>query len=336
MASKINTELYTHFLLANQKVFSAVWLAELLEDHPAHDSVSRWLANTKLRPRLLWKYSKLYVNPKTGYLILDDSVYDKWYAPENEVALVQYSGTHHRLVRGIGIVTLMWTNDMHTAFDKASHIPVDYRLFAKKQDGYTKNEHFRHMLELAKHRGFMPRAVLFDAWYASLANLKLIRSSGWVFICGLQADRTVSLTPGMHQKLDSLDIPQQGIICHLKGFGFIKVIKIVRTETDIDYVATNELTLPAPDMRAASARRWQVEEYHRGVKQTTGAACCSGRRQRVQRNHFFCSFLAFLAMEIYRLRSGVGWYRLQREIVKEAFRRYLAIPLIPLPVPMRT
>lgn len=334
MSPKINTELYTQFLLANQKSFSATWLAELLNFHPAHDSVTRWLANSKLRPRLLWKYSKPFVDLNSGYLIFDDSVYDKWFAPENELAQIQYSGRHHRLVRGIGVVTALWTNQLTPDFDKSKHIPVDYRIYRKKQDGYTKNQHFRHMLELAYHRGFQPQAILFDAWYASLANLKLVRQFGWIFICGIQADRTVSLSPGKHQRLDSVVIPDGGIQCHLKGFGFIKVIKIVRTETDIDYVATNELSLPAPDMRVASARRWQVEEYHQGVKQTTGAACCSGRRQRVQRNHFFCSFLAFLALEAYRLRSGVSWYRTQKELIKETFQRYLAEPLIPLPRPM--
>lgn len=332
ITSKINTELYTQFLLANQKTFSATWFAELLKDDPAHDSVTRWLAKSKLQPKLLWKYAKPMVDVNGGYLILDDTVYDKWYAPKNELAKFQYSGTHHRPVRGIGVVTLLWNSEREP--EEAEHIPVDYRIYCKKQDGYTKQQHFRHMLEMAFFRDFTPKAVLFDGWYAALANLKLIRSLGWIFICGIQCDRIVSLAPHKHQRVDSLIIPRGGITCHLKGFDSVKIFKLVRTKTDIDYIATSDVSLTFPDIRDAAARRWKIEEYHQGVKQTTGAASCPARRQRIQRNHFFCSFLAFLALEQQRLSTGISWYRSQKDIVKETIVRYMQDPLIPLPKPV--
>ena len=332
ISSKINTELYTQFLLANQKTFSACWLAELLDNCPAHDSVTRWLAKSKLQPKLLWKYAKPMVDATNGYLVLDDSIYDKWYAPKNELAKFQYSGTHHRKVRGICVVTLLWNSEQKP--ETAQHIPVDYRIYSKKYDGYTKNQHFRHMLETAFFRDFVPEAVLFDAWYSSLDNLKLIRSLGWTFIGGIHKDRHVSLVPREHRRVDSLTIPKNGLICHLKGFGQVKIFKIVRAKTDIDYIATNDVSLTFPDIRNAAARRWKIEEYHQGVKQTTGAESCPARRQRIQRNHLFCSFLAFLALEKQRLKTGVSWYRSQKDIVKEAIMRYMENPLIPLPKPV--
>ncbi len=46
-------------------------------------------------------------------------------------------------------------------------------------DGLTKNDHFRHMIQTAHQHGFTPEGVLFDSWYSSLANLKLIRDLDW-------------------------------------------------------------------------------------------------------------------------------------------------------------
>lgn len=66
------------------------------------------------------------------------------------------SGKHHRVVKGINLTTVLWTEG-----DK--HIPVDCRLYEKSQDGATKNEHFRALLQTAKDRGFGPKCVEFDS-----------------------------------------------------------------------------------------------------------------------------------------------------------------------------
>jgi hypothetical protein len=42
-----------------------------------------------------------------------------------------------------------------------------------------KNDHFRDMLDKAKERGFKPKFVMFDTWYASVKNLKAVRESDW-------------------------------------------------------------------------------------------------------------------------------------------------------------
>ena len=77
----------------------------------------------------------------------------------------------HRVVAGINLVTLLWSDGTYA-------IPCDYRLFDKPVDGLTKHEHVRAMLKTAHQRGFRPRLVAFDSWYSSLENLKMIRSLG--------------------------------------------------------------------------------------------------------------------------------------------------------------
>lgn len=111
-----------------------------------------------------------------GWLIGDDTVLDKRYSRKNELARWQYSGTHHQVVMGIGLLTLLWSKGQE-------HTPIDFRVYAKKKDGKTKNEHFRVMLTLAKHRGFQGKGVIFDCWYSSLKTLTAFKKV-WLDLYG--------------------------------------------------------------------------------------------------------------------------------------------------------
>ena len=48
------------------------------------------------------------------------------------------------------------------------------------------------MLREAKTRGFVPECICFDSWYASLKNLKAVRSYGWKWLTRLAPNRLVS------------------------------------------------------------------------------------------------------------------------------------------------
>ena len=76
--------------------------------------------------------------------------------------------------------------------DSDAHIPCDYRIYDKPEDGKTENEHFRDMLYKAKFKGFEPECILFDNWYAGLDNLKLIRNLGWYWQTRLEYNRLIS------------------------------------------------------------------------------------------------------------------------------------------------
>jgi len=57
----------------------------------------------------------------------------------------------------------------------------------------------------------------------------------------------------------------------LRGFGFVVVARIVFQNGDIRYVCTNDLSLTDyADVSRESKKRWTIEEFHRGIKQTTG------------------------------------------------------------------
>jgi hypothetical protein len=172
-----------------------------------------------------------------------------------------------------------------------------------KERGKTKNEHCHEMLESAfSKKKFSNITVLIDSAYSDLKTLKQIRDYNWFFITGLKSNRQVSLKP--HEFKSVADIATlSGIQCHLRGYGFVKIIKIVFNK-DIKYLATNNLSLSASVIKEVSTRRWKIEELHRDEKQTTGIENCQFRKQKAQRNHILCSALAFLAIEKHRLEFG--------------------------------
>jgi len=72
-----------------------------------------------------------------------------------ELVTYHWSGKHRRVVRGINLQTLLWT-------DGKALISCDFRVYAKAQDGKSKNDHFQAMLKEAKERNFEPGFVVFQ------------------------------------------------------------------------------------------------------------------------------------------------------------------------------
>lgn len=124
------------------------------------------------------------------------------------------------------------------------------------------------------------RTVLFDAWYASVANLKLIQRLGLTFSTTLKANRLVSLRrEAGYVHLDALEwTPGQvehGLSVKLKELPFrVRLFKVVATNGDIDWVIPNapDETLTTQVAQTTSDVRWQVEDLHRDLKQLTGTA----------------------------------------------------------------
>ena len=141
-----------NFLVAAPKVVSCTEAARVQPDGPrraAHDALTRLLQRLEPDSLPLWREAAALVDRGRGLLIADDTTLDKPYAQRSELVHRHWSGKHHRVVKGINLVTLLWS-------DGTDAIPCDYRLFDKPLDGSSKNDHFLAMLATAKKRGFQP------------------------------------------------------------------------------------------------------------------------------------------------------------------------------------
>ena len=81
--------------------------------------------------------------------MIDDIILDKPYANKIELAGKHWSGKHKRVVKGITLVTLLWTEGQ-------SHIPCDYRIYDKLNDKMSQKDHFRSMITESQERGLSP------------------------------------------------------------------------------------------------------------------------------------------------------------------------------------
>lgn len=316
---KCSLDLYVDFLVASQKQYSGLELSKVSPTPMSHDSVNRWLRKNKLTPKMVWQSAESMVDPKMGYLIIDDTLLDKPYSRQTALAKKQYSGKHHGLVNGINLVNMLWTDGEKT-------IPVDYRAYDPTRDGKTKNDHAQKMLNFAEKRGFSPNYVLMDSWYSSIDNLKNIEGKKWKWIAALKSNRLVSLNQGTYLSVRDLDWTKKIVRkVWLKAYGFVLVSKIVFPNGDITYIATNDLSLVNPEtIESHSAHRWKIENFHRGIKQCCGIERCYSTLERSQRNHILCAFLAFLKLEWERIQKGVSWYEQKWSITRMATANYLA------------
>lgn len=324
--AKVTPQNYIDLLIASPKSVSAVEAARVQPagaDGPAHDAFTRLLQRLEPDPEPLWEEARILVHRTAGVLVLDDTVLDKPHARRIELVGRHWSGKHHRVVQGIDLVTLVWT-------DGDRIVPCDYRIYHDSKQA-TKHDLFREMLHVAKQRGFGPECVLFDGWYACLENLKFLRDLGWNWLTRLKANRLVSVERKKARPLSETEISAAGTNVWLPGYGLVRVFKIVATDGDIAYWACSDLESSALMRQKWAELSWSIENFHRGVKQCTEVERCQARSARAQRNHIGFALRAFLRLEHYFYTTGVSWYEAKTEIVRSAVRNYLAGPTIVLP-----
>jgi hypothetical protein len=321
--AKVKAEDYINFLIATPKVCSATEAERVQPEQSekvAHDAYTRLLKRIEPDANELWKESEREVDKGRGILVIDDTTLDKPYSKKIELVSRHWSGKHHEVVKGINLITLLWT-------DGDRHIPCDYRIYDKANDNLTKNDHFQQMLAVAKSRGFQPQCVAFDSWYSSLPNLKLIRSYGWIWLTRLKENRQVNPDKISLQAISKITInPIIGSIVQLQGYGLIRVFKIVATDGNIEYWATNKLEMTDLERVKYAGYAWTIENYHRGIKQFTNIERAMVRSARAQRNHIGLALRAFLRFEFHCFRTGISWFEAKHSIIRNAVKAYLSKP----------
>lgn len=316
--SKCSRDLYCSFLEVTSERYSALSLSEVAPDSAAlsHDSISGWLANEHVQPKDLWQVASKEVQGKAGILVFDDVVIDKSRSGKTELVNWQYSGAEHDVTKGIGVVNALWQ------INREEYVPMDYRIWNPPDDGKTKNNHFRDMLASVKQRELTPEMVVADSWYSSLDNLKAIRSHGWDWVMGLRSNRLVNKP---HIPINQLDIPDKGLVVHLKGYGWIKLFRFVAKHGRTDYVGTSKLDLTREEVKTYFERRWSIEVLHRELKQTCGFARCQANTGRAQRNHIGLSLLTWMRKHKRRQQDpNTSLYQQKWEVIKPAIAQALA------------
>jgi hypothetical protein len=328
----ITKKQYVEYLVSTPKNCTCTYLAEHLED-VSHDVVNDFLRQKRFLPREVWKLVKDRIeDSKDACLIVDDSVHDKRYSRFIDLVRAQYSGNEHRVVRGIGVVSLV-----HSGGQDKEFYPIDYRVYAPEVDGKTKNHHFQEMFVNAlDQKQIRARTILFDGWYASAENLKVIHRRKRTFFTTLKSNRLVRLSKeeGYVHLEEVAWTPERmtsGVLVKLKEVPFtVRLFKLVALDGDIDWVITNDPdeTMTAQVAEDSSDVRWQVEELHRGLKQLTGTEKCQCRMARAQRNHLACCYHAWVSLKVKAKALGQTMYALRESLFSHYLRAELHHPHI--------
>ena len=62
----------------------------------------------------------------------------------------------------------------------------------------------------------------------------------------------------------------------------------------VEYLVTNQVSMKTTETaKDVGGFRWKIEQFHREVKQLTGAAKCQARKGRKQRNHICIAFVVW-------------------------------------------
>ena len=320
---------YINFLLASQGRYTCTEAARSQPaeraDRPSHDAFTRLLLRQPQDTGSLWEEAEPLVSKKSGVLVLDDTTLDKPYSKKIALVTNHWSGKHHDVVRGINLVTLLWT-------DGEKLVPTDYRIYDKPFGGKTKNEHFVDMLLVAEERGFKPDYTVFDSWYTSLNNLWQLKRMGWRWFARLKENRLVCTDPRgtEFEAISAIEIPEEGRVVQLKDYGPVRVFRTVRADGEVRYWATDDLKMGAKKREELESMGWGIEVYHRGIKQCCGIEKAQVRTERSQRAHILLSLRAFLRLEVNRLAKAVSWYEAKFSIVRGAVSAFLAHPTIGL------
>jgi len=318
---KVTTQLYGQFILNTPQNFTGTYFADTV-DYLEHDSVYRFLKDSKLTPAILKeKVGTIIEYSPNGKILFDDSVMDKSSSKKIECATKQYSGNAHHVVVGIGVVTCVYYNP-----DNDKFYPLDYRIYDKERDGKTKLDHVNDMLDdlIKKDRKkqFFTH-ILVDSWYATTKFLNKIMDYDKLFICSIKSNRLFS--PNETKKptaVKDLDWNNndffRGKLKGLPAKRLVNLFRIVISSDKTDFIITNDESLiNSDDARKESAIRWKIEEFHRELKQLTGIEKCQARKQRSQRNHIAVSMLVWVQLKTQAWKEKRTIYQVKRDPLKE-------------------
>jgi len=332
-------DIYSDYLIASFSQTSATGLSNLVNGEISHDQVTRFLSQEKKTAKDLWLIAKPFVKKiqsETGVLIIDDSIEEKPYTDENDIICWHYDHSKQQNVKGVNFVSCLYQN-------KAVSVPIGFCLVSKtekyidkktnkekRRSTKTKNEMALEMIEQAVKNQVKFKYVLFDAWFSSVENLRFIKQKHKKdVICPIKSNRKAALSladkkAGHWVAVSTLEIKENTELeIYLEGLEFpVKLIKQVFTNEDeisgILYLISTDTTLSIDQMTTIYQRRWNVEIYHKSLKQNVSLAKSPTQTEKTQTNHFFAALCGYIKLEMLKVETKTNHFALKTKLYVNA------------------
>jgi Transposase DDE domain len=340
-------DVYTDFLLASFCTVTATGLSKLLDNGYSHDQISRFLAQGKFDNKDFWKCVKALirkVETETSYLIIDDTIEEKPHSTENDIICWHFDHCTSQNVKGINIVNFLYCSDILP--DEDINLPCAFEVVNKTEKYYdekTKKEKRRSPITknlmvverlriLAQQNQLKFKYVLWDTWFSSKENLDFVQYDlKKKFVVALKSNRTVALSEsekcqGKFKKIEELGLQtNQTYEVWLKGLDFpVLLVKQIFTNKDgstgVLYLITNDLELSYTDICTIYQKRWNVENFHKSLKQNAALEKSPTKYEVTQSNHIFASMIAYSKLEILKLKQGTNHFQIKNRLYIQAVR----------------
>jgi hypothetical protein len=332
-------DIYSDYLISQNHYATSTGLANMFQGEISHDQMTRHLRSKDYSSLNLWCYIKPDVRKNQsadGVLILDDTISEKPYTDENAINCWHFSHAKHRHVKGINLLScLVRYGDVA--------LPIGYEIVKKdvefcdvetkrkkRKAQISKNEHFRNLVRLAVDNKVLFQHILADSWFGSKANMNFIHHDlNKHFIFAIKSNRCVALSKkeascGQFQRVDSLEW-NDGVsrTVYLKDISFpVKLLKKIFTNEDEEsgtlYLISNELDLDADRMYEVYQKRWQIEIFHKSIKQNASLSKSPTRTIRTQSNHLFASLIAYCKLELLKVKTSMNHFAIKQKLLLKA------------------
>ena len=338
-------DLYSDYLISAFGQTTATGLSSLLDGEVSHDQMQRSLAGEEQTSGDLWRIVKPHVRQiesEEGIAIVDDSIAEKPYTDENDIVCWHYDHSQQRTIKGINFVTCLYHS-------QGVSLPVGFELVRKteryndpktgkekRRSDKTKNEMYRDLLHQAVKNQIPFKYALNDIWFASAENMNFVKLTlKKEFVMPLKGNRKVAGSAdakqqGRYQRVDTLELePMKPVTVYVEGVEFaLLLIKQVFTNEDgstgIQYLVTSDTTLDGNRIAAIYQKRWNVEPYHKSLKQNASLEKSPTQTVATQTNHFFAALCGYIKLELLKGDTKLNHFALKSKLYLRAIQSAFA------------
>lgn len=340
-------DLYSDYLLSSFKLVTATGLSQLLDKGYSHDQISRFLAQCKFTQKDFWGLVKKLirkVESDFAILAIDDMIMEKPHSTENAMIAWHWDHAKGRSVKGINILNFLY----HSALPNGQGIslPAAFEIIEKTEQFYdakakkvkrrsatSKNELLRNRLRtLVQLNRLKFKYVVWDTWFSAKQNFEFVHHKlQKFFVAALKVNRLVALSKeaklqGQFTRVEQLDLQSnRSYKVWIKGLDFeVLLTKQVFNNQDGScgelYLVTNDLSLTYEATCTIYQKRWNVEVFHKSLKQNAGLEKSPTKYERTQANHIFAAMIAFCKLELLKLKENVNHFALKARLYLKAIK----------------
>ena len=293
--------------------------------------------------RALWKEVKPLVRrieSEEGVFVVDDTIAHKPHSEINGLVSIHWDHTRQEYVRGINCLSLLYCS-------RGVRVPVGFEAVVKtlrsdvkthKEEwkaNRTKNEMFRDMLRWAYQNGVPFRYVLGDCWFSNAKNINAVLAVGKHYLGAIKSTTQVALSEHDRQRGIFVAINSLGLEPGTVRRVFLRSVNhavaicrdvFINKDHSVGelFLLTTDITQSYQSIISTYQKRWEVETYHKDLKQNASLERSPARTIDRQSAHLFASVCAFAKFERLNIKEQKNHFALKGQLYIKALQAAFA------------